>query len=57
MSPREPKISLEVALSPQVKEPDVEAVLVVWEMLVECDPFMVTEKMLSRVSRETWRPS
>ena len=54
MSPREPKMSSEVALSPQVKEPDVWALLVVWEMLAECVPFKETEKRLSRVSREMW---
>lgn len=54
MSPRELKMFLEVALSPQVKVSDVWALLVVWEMLVECVPFKATENRLSRVSREMW---
>ncbi len=54
MSPRELKMFLEVALNPQVKVSDVWALLVVWEMLVECVPFKATENRLSRVSREMW---
>ena len=54
MSPRDPKISLEVALSPQVKVSEVWELLLVWEMVAECVPFKAKENMLSWVSREMW---